>query len=87
MKTEEYIIILVGYAPDHKEISITYNAKGPVVARIEDHEGAISGETEPLPAGLKQICSLPASGWNSGSYTCHLVLDGKIMDSKPFDIE
>ncbi len=90
MRTEEYIIILVGVVATDQEIAITYTSDSPksdVSVQVVYSNGKIIKTFEHIKQATKGVLTLPTEGLFTGSYTCTISEDGQERDSKNFSIK
>lgn len=89
MRTEEYIIILVGVVAGSDQIKITYTSNAPETntsVRVVYSNGKTIKTFDHVKAANQGIITLPAQDLMPGSYTCEIALDGNIRDSRKFVI-
>lgn len=85
MRTEEYIIILVGVTATDKEIQIAYSSNSPkndVTVKISYSNGMTLKTFDQVQAAEKGVLLFPSAGLLPGTYTCTISEDGKVRDAK-----
>lgn len=89
MRTEEYIIILVGITANDQEVVITYTSEAQndnVSVQITYSNGKIIKTFEHVKNAANGVLTFPAEGLLPGSYTCTILENGRARDSKGFSI-
>lgn len=89
MRTEEYIIILVGVVADSNQVQITYTSNAPesnTSIRLTYSNGKIVKTFSQVKPSEKGVLTTSAEGLMPGSYTCDITVDGQVRDSKVFVI-
>ncbi len=89
MKTEEYIIILVGVVADSRDVIITYTSnavENDVSIQVSDEGGKIIKTFTNLPAAEGGVVRMPVTGLKPGNYTCAISRNGITRDSRIFSI-
>jgi len=89
MRTEEYIIILVGVVADNNQVRITYTSNAPesnTSIKLTYSNGKIVKTFNQVKPADKGVLTTPAEGLMPGSYTCDITVDGQVRDSKVFVI-
>ena len=89
MRTEEYIIILVGVVADQNQIRIVYTSTAPenhTSIRITYSNGKEINMIQHIKQAQNGVLTLPAQGLLPGTYTCDIALDNEVRDSKKFSI-
>lgn len=87
MRTEEYIIILVGVVADQDQIMITYSSNAPennTTIRVTYSNGKEIKVFDHVKIADHGVLSMPAEGLMPGTYTCTIMVDGVEKDSKQF---
>ncbi|WP_118950243.1 hypothetical protein [Taibaiella helva] len=89
MKTEEYIIILVGVTADNKEVTIVYssNSHNDVSVGVTYSNGKPIKTFEHLSPAEQAVLTFPVEGLLPGTYTCAIYENGEERDSKQFNIK
>lgn len=90
MKTEEYIIILVGVTADDHEIRITYSSNSPrndVSVKISYSNGMTIHSFDQLRSTDKGLLSFPLAGLLPGTYQCTILENGVVKDSKSVQLK
>lgn len=89
MRTEEYIIILVGVVAGQEQIDIIYTSNAPeniTSIRIMYNNGKIIQTFDRVKSAERGQLTFPVTGLMPGSYTCSISVDHEIKDSKKFVI-
>jgi hypothetical protein len=89
MRTEEYIIILVGVVADNNQVRITYTSNAPensTSIKLTYSNGKIVKTFNQVKPADKGLLTTPTEGLMPGSYTCDITVDGQVRDSKVFVI-
>lgn len=90
MRTEEYIIILVGIVADSKEVTITYTSNSPqnnVSVRVTYSNGKTIKQFEQVREAVNGTLRFSSEGLFPGTYTCSILVDGAERDSKTFSLK
>jgi hypothetical protein len=87
MRTEEYIIILVGVVTSMEKIEIIYSSNAPE-NRTTIKVIYSNGQTVKVFDNVKEtdrgVLTMPAAGLMPGTYTCTIAVDNGAKDSKEF---
>jgi flagellar hook assembly protein FlgD len=89
MRTEEYIIILVGVVAENNEVRITYTSNAPeskVSIKLVYSNGKTVKTFDQVKPDVKGVLTTSSEGFMPGSYTCAILVDGQVRDSKIFAI-
>jgi hypothetical protein len=89
MRTEEYIIILVGVVADQGQVLITYTSNAPdshTTITVSYSNGMTIHSFHQVKPADKGVLTFPTTDLMPGSYTCEIALDGAVKDSKKFVI-
>ncbi|WP_118976054.1 hypothetical protein [Taibaiella koreensis] len=88
MKTEEYIIILVGVTADDKEVTIVYSSdsRNEVSVKVSYSSGKTVKTFEHIAPAEQGVLTFPSSGLMPGTYTCAIYENGTERDSRSFNI-
>lgn len=89
MKTEEYIIILVGVTADTKDVTIVYSSNSPndVSVKVTDSNRRPVKTFDHLGLAEQAVLTFPTGGLQPGTYTCAIYENGQEKDSKQFNIK
>lgn len=85
MRTEEYIIILVGVVADKDQVQITYTSNAPeshTTITVSYSNGMTVQRFNPVKPAEKGVLTFSATDLMPGSYTCEIAVDGAARDSK-----
>jgi hypothetical protein len=89
MRTEEYIIILVGVVADNNQVQITYTSNAPesnTSIKLTYSNGKTVKTFAQVKPAEKGVLTTSSEGFMPGSYTCDIAVDGQVRDSKVFVI-
>mgnify|MGYP003576042135 CR=1 FL=1 len=89
MKTEEHIIIILTVVEENATVNITYTSssdEGNVRIVVTDSEGNTTHSFDRVAKAENGKLSFQSGGLRPGAYTCSIEQDGKIKDSKQFQI-
>lgn len=89
MKTDEYIIILVGVTVDDKDVTITYssNSVNDVSVKIVYSNGKTIKTFDHVQSTEQGTLTCPVQGLAPGTYTCAIYENGQQKDSRSFSIK
>lgn len=90
MRTEEYIIILVGVTANDQEVTITYTStshQSNVSVVVTYSNGMTIKAFNQIKNVANGVLTLPVAGLFPGTYTCSILEDGEERDSKAFSIK
>ena len=90
MRTEEYIIILVGVTANDHEVAITYTStshQSNVSVVVTYSNGMTIKTFNQIKNVANGVLTFSTAGLFPGTYTCAILEDGEERDSKTFSIK
>lgn len=89
MKTEDYVIIIVGIVTDRNQVEISYTNNTPehgVSIKVINSDRDLVKSFDHLATADKGFVNFDANGLPPGTYHCDITLNNEVKDSRSFAI-
>lgn len=89
MKTEDYVIIIVGVTVENNQVEINYTNNTPehgISIKVMDSDRNAVKSFDHLDQADKGSVTFDGSSLQPGSYHCDITLNNEIRDSRSFSI-